>query len=782
MKRCQSLQWKCIISATIFLIAKSLIKKSKALSIFLFSFTFLCVAQDQKPANDNIKFPKQNLNKTFTTGSMGKDLSSSSFHNWNNRDHKGKIDYSEKIGFTHWGGRYHFKDENSFLTEGANVIRELGAGIIKLALTPNYKEDYRFIKNWPENVDSMKKLAGLEHFHNVFTMKELETDVFDVIVLVAYSFGTYDLIHPDGFESYNRFHAYKDLKEFYNLTKHLMAQEEYEGKTFILQTWAGDWQLMGYDLVDPTPRQIYGFKLWINARQMGVDQARNELEDSDVDVYHALEVNLIGRCLEGEPCVTDLIVPDTHCDLYSYSMWESADEDEIPPILVQRLNHLAAQAPDNEYFGDKNVYIGEFGAPENIWGLPDGKIKLESTIETAIGWGTPWLIFWQVFDNELLECPGFWLRKLDGSYSTYWSFFSNLYRENPDYSPRLGVAHWGGKYYFTDDPFLQEGADEIEKLGTRFIKLGFSRNYQMDYPFNHIWAQYDIQNMTALANTDYFRYVFEKFDVILLEAYCFATHGKLHPDGGFEGYTHVDAKKDFDEFSNLTMNLITKYHGTNKIFILQSWEGDNQLLGYSDDMEDPTELEIEGFIRWMHARQEGVEHGRRRFGESSVKVWHAMEVNAISRSLDSPPQPCVTDLVVPFTHCDLYSYSMWETWALGDPVEIRQNLVERLNRLKERAWNDGPFGDYCVYIGEFGAPENHDMCNQYSCITILDTIINTYMDWVEPNPPPNENKEPAQWINYWEVYDNECKYFGNWLIKDDNTKSAYWDYFEKKFE
>ncbi|MFP3386205.1 hypothetical protein, partial [Tritonibacter sp. SIMBA_163] len=46
--------------------------------------------------------------------------------------------------------------------------------------------------------------------------------------------------------------------------------------------------------------------------------------------------------------------------------------------------------------------------------------------------------------------------------------------ENPlarSFRHTLGVTHVGGKYHFTDDDFLNEGARVLEKLGTKTIKI-----------------------------------------------------------------------------------------------------------------------------------------------------------------------------------------------------------------------------------------------------------------------------------------------------------------------
>ena len=52
---------------------------------------------------------------------------------------------------------------------------------------------------------------------------------------------------------------------------------------------------------------------------------------------------------------------------------------------------------------------------------------------------------------------------------------------------QIGVTHAGGKYHFTDRDFLSEGADALQTLGTRTIKIWCDGN--ASYPFNSHWPR-----------------------------------------------------------------------------------------------------------------------------------------------------------------------------------------------------------------------------------------------------------------------------------------------------
>src|SRR5688572_2182369 len=51
----------------------------------------------------------------------------------------------------------------------------------------------------------------------------------------------------------------------------------------------------------------------------------------------------------------------------------------------------------------------------------------------------------------------------------------------------LGVAHVAGKYNFTEDDYLNEGADRVLELGSRVIKVWLALDPTRTYPFNSEW-------------------------------------------------------------------------------------------------------------------------------------------------------------------------------------------------------------------------------------------------------------------------------------------------------
>ena len=73
----------------------------------------------------------------------------------------------------------------------------------------------------------------------------------------------------------------------------------------------------------------------------------------------------------------------------------------------------------------------------------------------------------------------------------------------------LGSAHVGGRYNFSGQDFLNEGADRLLELGTRVIKVWFQLDASRAYPFNSDWGP-PAADLAELARKSYYRSLFEK--------------------------------------------------------------------------------------------------------------------------------------------------------------------------------------------------------------------------------------------------------------------------------
>jgi hypothetical protein len=330
-----------------------------------------------------------------------------------------KRDMRAILGVTHVGGKYHLTDQ-PFLTEGADRIADLGVGVIKLYLMVPPRQ-YPFNTDWPD-CKSLVDLACTPAYQAVFA------GPFSTYILTTYSVGRGDHYW---IKEITEADAQDEADQFYRLARHLLTRYRGTGKTFVLQHWEGDWAARGsFDRnADPTEEAFSGMIRWLDARQTGVDRARAKVGQDRVRVLHAAEVNLVRIALqEGRPTVADRVLPHANVDLVSYSAWDTQDN---PQLLRQALDYIARHTPDREPFGKHNVYIGEFGLPENERSAEQIQRVIPGAIDTAVDWGCPFVVYWQLYCNEARQQPvrtnddvrGFWLIRPDGTKSWVWQEF-----------------------------------------------------------------------------------------------------------------------------------------------------------------------------------------------------------------------------------------------------------------------------------------------------------------------------------------------------------------------
>jgi len=334
------------------------------------------------------------------------------------------------IGVTHVDGKYCLTDED-FLNEGADQILALGSRVIKVWFH-NPHQKYPFNTKWPE-MNSLVEMAKSPYFRELFD-KPMTT-----YVLMCFSMGRGEAYWRKGVTEEQKL---DEQRQFYKLTKHLLTAYKGTRKTFILQHWEGDWLIRGnYDgNVDPTPEAISGMIEWLNARQAGVNQAREEVGPDGVWVYHAAEVNrVVDSMKQGNPNVVNTVLAHTKLDLVSYSAWDATTAyPEDSQVFRKALDFIAANMPDSPDFGNRNVYVGEFGMPENKFPAEQIQKVIPNVVTTALDWGCPYIIYWQLYCNELedrRELPpvhsnnavrGFWLIRPDSSRAWTWEYFYGL--------------------------------------------------------------------------------------------------------------------------------------------------------------------------------------------------------------------------------------------------------------------------------------------------------------------------------------------------------------------
>jgi hypothetical protein len=143
---------------------------------------------------------------------------------------------------------------------------------------------------------------------------------------------------------------------------------------------------------------------------------------------------------EGRPGVTNQVLPGTNVDLVSYSAWDTQGDSDA---FRRALDYIANHAPDRPPFGARNVYVGEFGAPQNEWPLERTQKTVCNVVGQAIDYGCPYIVYWQVYCNELRHgdtkptvpvrsneaVRGFWLIRPDGTRAWAWQYLHDLLKQ-----------------------------------------------------------------------------------------------------------------------------------------------------------------------------------------------------------------------------------------------------------------------------------------------------------------------------------------------------------------
>lgn len=324
------------------------------------------------------------------------------------------------LGSTHASGRYNFTEQD-FLNEGADRLLELGTRVIKVWFQLDASRAYPFNSDWGAPAADLAELARKPYYRRLFD-KPFSTYI--LVVSASSKSQWLDGMTPEEVDA-EREHVYK-------LARHLLITYAGSGKTFVLQNWEGDHLLrQGLGGGDPDPVRIQGMIDWWNARQDGVEQARREIGVRGVRVAHAAEVNLLAQAMGGKVTATNDVVPFTRADLYSYSSWDVGFDRRR---LIEALEYLQAKAPDSELFGERNIYLGEFGAVQDQVGEGVSlRKRIQGLADAALGWGVRYAVFWQLYCNEpkhayegrprISDMRGFWLIRPDGSRTSSWSAF-----------------------------------------------------------------------------------------------------------------------------------------------------------------------------------------------------------------------------------------------------------------------------------------------------------------------------------------------------------------------
>ncbi|WGH74977.1 hypothetical protein P8625_12970 [Tenacibaculum tangerinum] len=376
--------------------------------------------------------------------------------NQNSDIEKNILSYNFALGTQTVGSKYQFTEE-TMLVETAKEIKNMGSNLLKFSMHPRYcTENYGLPKN--DKITSLTKLATLEP-----SVKEVLDMDFKYYHIWIYGFSQYtpepmgkkdDTTQIKFINGYPEQYKEALYKEVYNFTKHLLKTYEGTGKIFYLGNWEGDWHLRSdYDRTKPVNvKTLEGMTQWAHTRQKAIDDAKRDMEYDNVEVYHYIEVNLVAKALN-EPdskVVANSIVTKVNPDYVSYSSYDATnpykEEASLNKNLKIALDYLESQlSPKQGLPVGKRVWIGEYGSPSIHYDDDMQNLRSIWTIKTALEWGTPFILYWEMYNNEIKketgEQVGYWLIDDKGTKQPIWHTHHNFYKEAKQFLKEYSVTN-----------------------------------------------------------------------------------------------------------------------------------------------------------------------------------------------------------------------------------------------------------------------------------------------------------------------------------------------------
>ena len=272
---------------------------------------------------------------------------------------------------------------------------------------------------------------------------------------------------------------------------------------------------------------------------------------------------------------------------------------------------------------------------------------------------------------------------------------------------KAGVAHTQGKYGFTQNNYLIEGANRIFNFGDDAIFVYLVWNYSAAYPQKNngpFWPATTPASLTELAQTAPYQALFHMpFNLFVLTCYGMQNRDNV---ASFTANPNAAVAEE-QEFYDLTRYLFSTYAGTGKTFILKHWEGDFIGLGGFDTSKDIPPNMVDAMNIWLSARQRGVSRGRNDSGNpAGVGVFHAVEMSRVLDYTDLG-KTRVVNAVIPVVCPDMVTYSSYDSSKPGTSAAVvNADMNRALNTIKSLAPDPLGLGDKRIVISEYGLFEN----------------------------------------------------------------------------
>ncbi|MCF8380097.1 MAG: IPT/TIG domain-containing protein [Bacteroidales bacterium] len=325
------------------------------------------------------------------------------------------MNFNYSIGTQTIGPSYGFTEED-ILVETSKAILEMGSNILKIALATS---KYADIVQYPSAT-----AVELVRDHPSFKT------VMDMPFTYYFFWANNSKVWKDGYSAAERL---SDSTQIADLTTYLLTNYNNTAKQFYLGNWEGDWMLLGSGNVTaiPTDEQIQGMIQWYECRQNAIEEAKRITAHNNVNVYSYCEVNRVVDAMEGKARVVNKVLPYTYVDYVSYSSYDSQKlpQEEYSAVL----DYIETNLPPKPQLAGKRVFIGEMGIKAKAFNF--SKTQHESVnranILKAIEWGAPFVLYWEMYNNEIVNeiQQGLWLIDDKNEKWPLYYTFSNFYED-----------------------------------------------------------------------------------------------------------------------------------------------------------------------------------------------------------------------------------------------------------------------------------------------------------------------------------------------------------------
>ena len=356
---------------------------------------------------------------------------------------------------------------------------------------------------------------------------------------------------------------------------------------------------------------------------------------------------------------------------------------------------------------------------------------------------------------------------------------------------RLGVTNSCGVYpdRTSQGDYLQYGVQKTRELGFAGLELimvprslcssgGGCYQQATQYCSGNKLDVPDMRGMMTLPQYQIAMSKPIKYFTLFVEAVKSTSLQQASIHASSEPYTQAEIDSTYKEVKDAIKYLLTRYRGSGKTFYIAPVnELDNRLVQSSgcllnfpcDDVDVPA-YSINHAINFLNTYARAIKDAKEEIPPEGVTVYLTCEINrVISRSMRG--KTSAANDVIPHTQCDIVAYSAYETIMASNPSGVRQNMLESLNYIADKApdHSDFPNGKN-VMIGEIGYPENSTRTDV--SFDKAAAAIQAAMDWGVVR------------LNIWTLLDQKCTKAnptnadcsGFWMIKPDGSRSQMYNY------